>query len=1003
MDLVIDPKGAEALQECYLLASVGKSRKLFKHGDYCTLPLSSASHDRKGRIDILRRVGSASMHVDTTIGAQDVCIRSDGFFADVKLSVSSTLNRAGGDAEKPTPEAVREAERAQAMEYLRESRLQELLGEGIRAVLKKKPENPRKFLAEYLAAEQETGKPAAEPAAAPQPFKPYTFKPSIGSWLTFLPDKESELLPTEFEVVLDRSAGEDLGFELSEPNGATLQVQSVSAGAGLLGAWARTNRSLAVEVGDHILSVNDVRGSSAKLRQECGRSKPLRMQVKKQSAFNHSVDCQQWLQSLKSSFQYPCRNQNRQLTPGQELCEDELAALLAKYDADGDGKLSLGEFTRLARSELWHMKTLPKAEPAPTPPWMLSQNQGGGGGGDEPQGYKPPKPKPQTGEHLKLGVYKREDEEAMGALSLRYTESDDGYARSFVFTVTATTGASAGEELWSAPLEPAGFDGSGREMWRLSGRPVATVFLQDESSRTVLTECDLLTVPLAISSSSMDAGSGALVSSGVRRTLRTRQRRVWTFQEELCGMFFSEPVGLPLEQRSKNFVKAVVANDPTTSETGAPNTDEVVKQYARYSQSLPDGPIKRQIELVNIYTRETPLYHEMNRALREDNLEKMKVFGSFIKELRDVFLTDHEYQITKPFIGTVWRGISRVPDLEKAKKAYQPGKDFLWPAFTSTTTDKNVAMRWGQIVFEILVDPPEGMYDDEVWEFAPADIKEFSAFKSESEVLFPPNVKFRILEVREEQGKPLVVCVATALDGVGGQVEFGGGEAAPALVQEAATDGVLLEPLVKQLVDMGYPEVRARRALRANRNNLEAAKTWLEERKEDPTIDAPMGESEKAVIQRVQTRPKIGMYVSDKGSRGRLCVQKGRCGKRRAYIFTVVELESEEVSDEDYWVARLVHRGQNPQGRDVWGLDGHPLGGTFVNDKGRFLECQDDGTKQQRQVWTFQGDEETASPKAAAAQGPPPSALPSATPAQKAAALTRTNTFTWDSRRADRD
>jgi len=375
----------------------------------------------------------------------------------------------------------------------------------------------------------------------------------------------------------------------------------------------------------------------------------------------------------------------------------------------------------------------------------------------------------------------------------------------------------------------------------------------------------------------------------------------------------------------------------------------------------------------------------------------MRLFGSYIRELRDVFLTDHEYQIIKPFEGTVWRGISRVPDLERAKQLYKPGKDFLWTAFTSTTTDKSVAMRWGQIVFEILVDPPDGMYDDEVWEFAPADIKEFSAYRNESEVLFPPNVKFRVIEVGEEQGKPLVKCIATALDGVGGQVEFDCDT--PCLVQDPVHATVLVEPLLKQLVEMGHPENRARRALREASNDLEAAKAWLEKHRDDPDADAPLdagGTDGKAVLQRVRTRPKVGSFVSDKGDVGRLCVQKGRCGKRKAFIFTVTELASPEDRDaEDYWVARLVHKGQDRRGRDVWSLDGHPQGGTFVSNAGHFLECEDDGVKQ-RQVWTYHPAGVEPLRQASTRDLEALSPTPSTSPSQAMQRLRRATTHAFD-------
>lgn len=159
----------------------------------------------------------------------------------------------------------------------------------------------------------------------------------------------------------------------------------------------------------------------------------------------------------------------------------------------------------------------------------------------------------------------------------------------------------------------------------------------------------------------------------------------------------------------------------------------------------------------------------MNQALREDDLDKMKCFGAFIKELRGVFLTDHKDQILSPFRGTVWRGIT-VPDLEKALQDYQPKKDFVWTAFTSTSTNKQVSLGFGNIVFEIRCDPPQGTYNDENFEFAPANIQPFSVFPNEEEILFPPNVKFRVCEVQmpSAQNKlqsPLVICDTKAFDG----------------------------------------------------------------------------------------------------------------------------------------------------------------------------------------------------------------------------------------------
>jgi len=301
-DLIVDATGKVALKDCYLLACIGKSRKLFRHGESCSLPLTSTSLNVGGRIDILKRVGSTSVRLDPSLDCQDVSIQCNDSFGNISVKLSPKLNQeSGGDEPALRP---REREKAYAMEYLAGADLQGILSEGIRAVLKAKPESPRKFLAEWLAKEPERASPATT-ASPPKPFKPYTFKPSIGTWLNFLPDKESTALPTEFEVVLDRSTGQHLGFEVSQPNGASLQVASVCAGSGLLGAWVSANRSLAVEEGDHILTVNGVRGNSQKLLAECAKNKLLRITVKKSSAFDYQADCQGWLQNLKNSLHSP--------------------------------------------------------------------------------------------------------------------------------------------------------------------------------------------------------------------------------------------------------------------------------------------------------------------------------------------------------------------------------------------------------------------------------------------------------------------------------------------------------------------------------------------------------------------------------------------------------------------------------------------------------------------------------------------------------------------------
>jgi len=209
---------------------------------------------------------------------------------------------------------------------------------------------------------------------------------------------------------------------------------------------------------------------------------------------------------------------------------------------------------------------------------------------------------------------------------------------------------------------------------------------------------------------------------------------------------------VPGEYPSKNFIKSVVQKDPSKNEADSPDTQTIVREKAKYTANLPTDPLARQKALVNIYSLESQLYPQMNLALRQDDATRLRYFGAYIKELRDVFFTDKQDQVITPFIGTTYRGIT-VPDVNAFLKDYQPGMEFVWEAFTSTTSDKQIARIFGNVLFEIQChEPVTGSFDDDIPEYAPADIKPFSDTKEESEILIPPNVRFRVITVKMPTG-----------------------------------------------------------------------------------------------------------------------------------------------------------------------------------------------------------------------------------------------------------
>jgi len=239
---------------------------------------------------------------------------------------------------------------------------------------------------------------------------------------------------------------------------------------------------------------------------------------------------------------------------------------------------------------------------------------------------------------------------------------------------------------------------------------------------------------------------------------------------------------------SRNFSDAIIDHKPDDDndavscltkffkEQGCDFYQNEVDELAKYPPDSSD----RQIQLCKLYSAPTPLYGEMNTALRDDDLAQMMDLAGYIWELREVFLTDGINQITRPFSGTVYRGIG-FPDPETAVESYKKDQIFAWPQFSSTSTDRNAALNFGNIIFEIRCYPLDGLYDDDKPEYAPAQISQWSVFPDEAEVLFLPNTEFRTVNIQyPSEGNDLgnfsnvhcvVQCEITAFDSIYGMIE----------------------------------------------------------------------------------------------------------------------------------------------------------------------------------------------------------------------------------------
>jgi len=140
------------------------------------------------------------------------------------------------------------------------------------------------------------------------------------------------------------------------------------------------------------------------------------------------------------------------------------------------------------------------------------------------------------------------------------------------------------------------------------------------------------------------------------------------------------------------------------------------------------------------------LYCDVNRALYDNDRDRLFRNAGYIRELRDVFLVGQMSPIVEPFIGDVVRSLTIDSHrLLALSNQYAPGQVACWASFTSTSDahepkgrhDGNVTCR---ISCSRMGPPSPGMY-------SPSLVKAFSASPSGHEVIFPPHCFFRVVNL----------------------------------------------------------------------------------------------------------------------------------------------------------------------------------------------------------------------------------------------------------------
>jgi hypothetical protein len=124
----------------------------------------------------------------------------------------------------------------------------------------------------------------------------------------------------------------------------------------------------------------------------------------------------------------------------------------------------------------------------------------------------------------------------------------------------------------------------------------------------------------------------------------------------------------------------------------------------------------------------------MNEALRQDSKLKLTAFGPLIYGIIKAFEHLHQYHAK---VTTVYRRCKLADDL---LQFYKPNNRFVWPSFTSTSTEVGESGAiFGRVLFVVTIRP-------NMSKFA-LHIKHFSQCPHEDEILLIANMAFRVTNV----------------------------------------------------------------------------------------------------------------------------------------------------------------------------------------------------------------------------------------------------------------
>eukprot|EP00729_Bicosta_minor_P018989 gene18989-24177_t len=179
------------------------------------------------------------------------------------------------------------------------------------------------------------------------------------------------------------------------------------------------------------------------------------------------------------------------------------------------------------------------------------------------------------------------------------------------------------------------------------------------------------------------------------------------------------------------------------------------KKARKVAKTLPDIP-QHMIAAIVFYTlediadRETSPYYLLNKALRAKSRRDVKLWKEYIWLLLNALK-----MIPAADNRMVYRGMK--VGASTLGDDYENGEDFVWSGFSSTATTVNVMSEFMGMV------GPRTLFNLELTELVGRDLRAFSMFESENEILLPPNMQFKVVS-RLDAGNGLTIVQCKQVD-----------------------------------------------------------------------------------------------------------------------------------------------------------------------------------------------------------------------------------------------